>query len=219
MTDVEAILFDLYDTLVWSDWHSHDALIASRLGVSADTVTDAYDLVRRQRDTGIYKDAGAVLAAVAGACGLEPESELIADLEAREASFLATEVRWYDDSLAVLRRLRARGFKTGLISNCSASTRPLVDRLGLESETDVVILSCELGEMKPAAAIFIAALDALAVTPDKAVFVDDRADYLDGAARLGMTTFRIAREVSFGEEMTGGNHRLIASLGELEHLV
>ncbi|MGH8912388.1 MAG: HAD family hydrolase, partial [Acidimicrobiia bacterium] len=219
MTGADAILFDLYDTLVWSDWPSHDALIASRLGVSADTVTGAYDLLRHQRDTGIHNDVAAVLGAVAEACGVEPEPELIADLAAREASFLASEVRWYDDSLAVLHRLRTRGFKTGLISNCSASTRPLVDRLGLESETDVVVLSCELGEMKPAAAIFTTALDALAVTPDRAVFVDDRADYLDGAARLGMATFRIARNVSFGEEMPGGDHRLITSLDELERQV
>ena len=41
MTGANAILFDLYDTLVWSDWRSHDDLISSRLGVSVDTVTDA----------------------------------------------------------------------------------------------------------------------------------------------------------------------------------
>lgn len=214
---MHTVLFDLYDTLVWSDWSSHAAMLATRLAVAQEAVTDAYELLRHDRDGGHHGDAKSVLRAVVETCNVEADPRLIEELVVLEAELLAEQVRWYDDSLAVLRRLRAAGLKTGVVSKCSPSTRPVVDRLGLEAETGVVVLSCEVGEAKPSAGIFRAALASLDASPQGAVFVDDRADYLDGAAEVGMTTFRIARPTAFGEDVANGNHPVVADLTELEH--
>lgn len=193
MPDLEAIIFDLYDTLVWSDWPRHAAMLADHLGVSVEEVFSAYEHLREERDGGSHLDAETVLAAVMDYCGVESTRERVAHLADLEADLLSEHVGLFDDSLPVLRRLRSDGLRTGVISNCSPSTRPVVDRLGLEAETGVVILSCEVGCSKPSPAIFRAALDALGVSADRSMFVDDLSEYLDGAASLGMRTVQIRR--------------------------
>jgi putative hydrolase of the HAD superfamily len=219
MSGTEAVLFDLYDTLVTGDWSRHTDLVARHLGVPAPVVSEAYDLLREQRDSGHHADVRSVLEAVAEACGVEPVPGLIDELAEAEARHLANEVDWYADSVPVLRELRAEGYKLAVVSNCSPSTRPVVERLRLGEETDVLVLSCEVGVSKPAPAIFRTALDRIEAEPHRAVFVDDRGDYLDGARDLGMGTFRIVREVAFGEDRAGGDHPIIADLAGLPSLL
>jgi putative hydrolase of the HAD superfamily len=219
MSGTEAVLFDLYDTLVTGNWSQHTALVARHLGVPAPVVNEAYDLLREQRDSGHHADVHSVLEALAEACGVAPLPRLIDELAEAEARHLAHKVDWYADSVPVLRELRATGYKLAVVSNCSPSTRPVVERLRLEEETDVVVLSCEVGVSKPAPGIFRAALDRLEVEPHGAVFVDDRGDYLDGAGNLGMGTFRIARDVAFGEDRGGSDPPLSADLAGLPSLL
>ena len=84
------------------------------------------------------------------------------------------------------RRSASRGVKTALVSNCSHSTRPVVERLGLEEVFDRVVLSFEVRAMKPDPAIYRAALEQLGgVPPERAVFVDDQPPYCDGATAVG----------------------------------
>ena len=87
-----------------------------------------------------------------------------------------------------------------VVSNCSHSTRPIVERLGLEDEADAVVLSFEVGVAKPDAGIYLTALERLRVAPDEAVFVDDQAAYCDGATATGMTSYLIQREGAMPDE-------------------
>lgn len=219
MSELEAVLFDLYDTLVWSDWPSHAGFVAGHLGVPEDQIASAYDNLRDERDGGVLADEGAVLAAVMEHCGLDPEPSRVRELVELEAALLADHVTLYDDALPTLRRLRSTGFQTGVISNCSASTRPVVDRMGLEEEADVVVLSCEVGAFKPSPTIFWTALRALGVSPEGSMFVDDRRDYLDGAANLGIRTVQITRAGAYGEDVEGGEHPQVTDLQQLLDLL
>ena len=127
------------------------------------------------------------------AADIEPTPVLIADLVEMERE-MADSVRLYDDSLEVVRALRADGVPTALVSNCSHNTRPIVDRLGLEREFDAVVLSFEVGAMKPDPAIYREALTRLGdPDPARSVFVDDQVRYCDGAAAIGLQTFLILR--------------------------
>lgn len=219
MSELEAVLFDLYDTLAWSDWPSHAAFLAGHLGVPEDRIAAAYDHLRDERDGGVLADEGAVLAAVMEHCGLDPKPSRVHELVELEAALLAEHVILYADALPTLRRLRSTGYQTGVVSNCSASTRPVVDRMGLEEESDVVVLSCEVGAFKPSPAIFRSALEALGVSPQGSMFVDDRRDYLDGAAELGMRTVQIIRDSAFGEATAGGEHPQVRDLQQLLDLL
>jgi HAD superfamily hydrolase (TIGR01509 family) len=119
----------------------------------------------------------------------------------------------------VIRELRTRGVKTALVSNCSHSTRGIVDRLGLTEAFDEVILSFEVGLRKPDAGIYREALRRLGVEPEHAVFVDDQQDYCDGAAAIGIETLMIDRSGLIdrsGDATPDGNgHRVIRDLRAL----
>lgn len=216
---VETVLFDLYDTLVVNDWSAQMVMVADRIGIPPSDVRWAYDESRDDRDGGAHIDAAAVMRAVLESCGVEPTTRLVEELVAAEADLLASSVQWYEDSVPFLRQLRADGYRTGVISNCSPSSRPVVERLGVEDEADVVILSYAVGASKPSPRIFGAALDAVGAEAETAIFVDDRADYLDGAAALGIGTVRIARPVAHGEDMAGGEHPVVTDLGELDGIL
>ncbi|MFP3915536.1 MAG: HAD family hydrolase [Actinomycetota bacterium] len=213
MPEPDAILFDLYDTLVWADWSGMAEELADRLEVAPAAVELAYEDLRHARDGGELPDAESVLVAVARHCGVEPGPALVADLVAWEERTLARRVVLYEDAVGVLRRLRAGGLRTGVVSNCSPSTRPVVDRLGLGREADAVVLSCEVGAAKPAAVIYEVALQAVGVEAARSVFVDDRADYLDGAAALGMRTVQIRRPNA--SAAPASNHRWVGGLHPL----
>jgi HAD superfamily hydrolase (TIGR01509 family) len=131
---------------------------------------------------------------------------------------MAASVRLYDDSLTVVRALRERGVPTAVVSNCSHNTRPIVERLGLEREFDAVILSFEVGAMKPDAAIYRAALERLGdPDPARSVFVDDQVRYCDGAAAVGLQTFVVLRpeEAMEGRPDDLNGHRSIETLEPL----
>ncbi len=99
----------------------------------------------------------------------------------------------YDDALPVLRALRARGLKLALISNVGLDVRGVLARGGMAGLFDAVILSFEVGAVKPQGSIFQRALDALGVPAARALMVGDNAHDDAGAARLGVRTLLLPR--------------------------
>lgn len=112
---------------------------------------------------------------------------------------LVASARLFDDSLPVLRTLKDRGYRLGLVSNTPWGTPDYlwenqVQRFSLEPYFEVRLFSSVFGLRKPDARIFQAALDGLGVPAARAVFIGDNpeADIL-GAAGAGMRTVLIER--------------------------
>ncbi len=190
---MHAVLFDMWDTLVWAAWFELNAKLAALAGVDPLTLAGAFASTRRDRNEGRYPDPISSIVAVLQAAGVERAPQRAAELVAQQRSFEMTDVHLFEDSLDVLRELRARGVKTAVVSNCDHLTRPVIERLGLDTETDALVLSCELRAAKPDPRIYQAALAALDVAATDALFVDDQPGYCDGAAALGLATRLILR--------------------------
>lgn len=213
----DAVLLDLYDTLVWSDWPTWQARFADLLDIPHDAMGQAFGRTRAARSVGANRDIEADLTAVIRAADVDPADDLVTEVLQLEHE-LAGSVRLYDDSLEVVRALRAQGVPTALVSNCSHNTRPIVDRLGLEREFDAVVLSFEVGAMKPDPAIYREALSRLGdPDPSRSVFVDDQVRYCDGAMAVGLQTFLILRpeEALEGRLFDMNGHRPIETLEPL----
>ena len=211
----EAVLIDLYSTLVWSNWTKWQETLGAQLGISAEDVGRAFDVTRPARSVGTYPHPDGDIASVLEALGIEPTANLVREVRDLEEREIMQDIHLYEDSLPVVRELRARGVKTALVSNCSNNTRPLVDRLGLEADFDALILSFEVGARKPQPEIYLITLGRLGVNdPSKALFVDDQPEYCDGAAAVGMDTRLIVRPDQDPPTDTHG-HRVIVSLTEL----
>ena len=186
-------LIDLYDTLVWSEWAALRRRMEARLGLPERRLMDAFSATIEERGTGVYGSPEGDLRAVLAAAGVEPEPALVAELVELERAHLEGGIHLHDDALPVLRELRARGVPTALVSNCSHGTRTVVDGLALEAEMDAIVLSFEVGSMKPDPGIYLEALRLLGARPEDAVFVDDQQGFVDGASAVGIRALRIDR--------------------------
>jgi putative hydrolase of the HAD superfamily len=93
-------------------------------------------------------------------------------------------------ALGVLKGLKERGVRTGLLSNTHwprALHERWLDEAGLLEHLDVRLYTSDMEHMKPHPAAFTALLDAVGVTADRAVFVGDRLrDDILGAQGVGM---------------------------------
>jgi putative hydrolase of the HAD superfamily len=98
-----------------------------------------------------------------------------------------TPAAWapYPDAAAVLRALRERGVRVGVVSNIGWDLRPVFRAHGLDAFVDTYALSFEHGVQKPDARLFTTACEALGADPAGTLMVGDdrRAD--GGAAALG----------------------------------
>jgi HAD superfamily hydrolase (TIGR01509 family) len=143
-------------------------------------VADAY--AARDRDPGAHR---------AGYVGLLSTVELP---DPRLATALYERVLapggWtvYPDAVPTLAALRARGIRTVAVSNVGFDLRPVLDGLGLLEHLDAVVLSYEVGAVKPEPAIFTAACEAVGVVPADALMVGDHAAADGGAADAGIRT-------------------------------
>ncbi len=76
--------------------------------------------------------------------------------------------------------------KTGLISNGWPDLREYISRQHFEDAFDTIVISAEVGLMKPAREIYELALQRLDVRPAEAALVDDSRANVEGANELGM---------------------------------
>jgi HAD superfamily hydrolase (TIGR01509 family) len=114
-------------------------------------------------------------------------------VELRDALYEVMLTMWraYDDSAPLLDALRERGVRTAVLSNVGVDIRPVMEREGLRA--DAVVLSCEVGAVKPEPEIFQAALDALEVSAEETLMVGDSWKDDSGAVALGIRTLLLPR--------------------------
>lgn len=178
---IQAVYFDIGGVLLRTEDRAPRDNLAARLGISRDELNDLV---------------------FAGEQGLRAQrGQINADElweSVRQTLHLPREVlpqvkqeffggdRLDTDLLDTIRSLHRR-YKTGIISNATDDTRPVIEgRWGMADAFDAIILSAEVGVMKPDARIFHIALQALGVQPSEAVFVDDFPQNIEGARAIGM---------------------------------
>jgi putative hydrolase of the HAD superfamily len=101
---------------------------------------------------------------------------------------LFADARPDEDMLQAVRRARAGGIRTGLVSNSWGTRRYPRDLLS--ALFDAVVISGEVGLRKPAPEIYALGAERIGLEPSECVFVDDLKANLAPAAELGMATVR-----------------------------
>lgn len=116
----------------------------------------------------------------------------------------------------IIAHVRTR-FKTGLITNGRTEIQyGKIDRLGIRTGFDVILVSEEAGVKKPDARIFEMALDRLGLKPDQCVYIGDHpVNDIEAAAKLGMETVWVKANQPWREELTVRPNATIERLSEL----
>ncbi len=86
----------------------------------------------------------------------------------------------------VIKRLRKK-HKIALLTNSPANmVRHILQNNNLEQFFDTIIISGEVGNVKPDPEIFQSALNQMKILPHEAIFIDDLAEYVAGAEHVGI---------------------------------
>lgn len=198
---VQAVLFDWGGTLTW--FHSVDMIDGWRVAAQVlapdrvEEVAEALLAAEHEvwaRTTSTLRSAttAEVLRNASIATGLPVDDVLHDNAIVSYLEHWGPTTRARGDAQPVLEALRARGLRTGLLSNThwpQGVHEGWLERDGLLHLLDARIYTSDLEHVKPHREAFNALLDAVGVTPADAVFVGDRLhDDIGGAAALGMRT-------------------------------
>ncbi len=215
---IRAVTFDLWLTLIWDskeleeyrklrrilNFHRFVNRVGSRgkshgridfnairlateqLGVKVNKIYDAgLDVSPEDRGKMMFELLG-IKFPLNEARGLETQAGRVLS----DAGYFKKYPHLNPEAGPVLRSLKKRGLKVGLISNAARSARTysrMLNSYGIGKYFDSLTISCEIGYLKPAKEIFHHSLQELEVQPDEAIHVGDlfKADVI-GAVSYGM---------------------------------
>jgi putative hydrolase of the HAD superfamily len=210
MSPLRAVLFDYGHTLV-DFGRTQEALleaygeirerIEAALNINAPEVGHLIDRVagevdrlvaesyrdRRMQEIDLVEVFDRVLLST---LGLVVPPDVVEHVVALDHSAFSRTIQVRPETLAVLRELRDRGLRLGLVSNVALLPQHMrtdLDALGIGPLLDASTFSSEVGVRKPDPRIFEETLSRLGVKPGQAVFVGDRLfDDIGGAQAVGM---------------------------------
>jgi HAD superfamily hydrolase (TIGR01509 family) len=187
MTRPKACLVDVWDTLVKCDPTVSDAEVARRSGIDPLVLHAELKRLRPALHRGRLSMTQAMAQVLPGTRLPPQEAARIYAGSHPDHSWLV------EDADEFLTALKQQGYLIGLVSNCTESTRKVLSALHLLDRVDAVVLSCEVGYVKPDPEIYLHAIDELGVAPAEAVFIDDRPGHCAGATAVGIQAIQILR--------------------------
>ena len=188
---MRAIVFDFFGTLTDPSAEAGRqrsfAGTAAALGIPLDPFWAAMAASFPERIVGRYGGTRETLRAVARQCGTEPTE---AALDAAVAAHLAgaeSVRRPRAGVLELLDRLRADGFRLGLISDCSSELCESWPETPYAPRIDAAVFSWHAGYRKPDSRLYASVSARLGVTPSDCWYVGDGGSREHaGAHRAGM---------------------------------
>lgn len=181
MTEVKTLLCDVGNVLVRFSHEKALSQVADCVGIdeeSAFRLMEEHRLIERLETGEITDQQFCELALSHGSRAPEHDEILHAWCDMFEP---------IEEMLKNLTKLKKRGIRIVALSNISdANFRFLRDKFGIFDAFDDLVLSYEVGAMKPNAAIFHRALELAHCRPGECFYVDDIAEYIDAARCLGI---------------------------------
>ncbi len=179
---VDAVIFDLWDTLIAWDREANEELSARVNAVVGDGFAE-----RWRSSPNRY--VAPIRTALAEA-GVPPEA--MEDVCKLRAEYVRGALVPVAGAVETLEELRRRSYRVGLITVCSEDVERLWPESRFAGLFDAEIFSSRLGVSKPDPRIYLACCEGLGVEPARSVFVGDGAnDELEGARRVGMEAILI----------------------------
>lgn len=126
-------------------------------------------------------------------------------------AFMRARSQPYHSVLTLLREYASRGaHKLATINNESREmNRYRIDTFGLRDIFTAFFSSCYVGVRKPAARIYEIALDVMYVDPAASLFVDDRAENVEGARALGIRAIHITDPLALSQQLIDAGVELV----------
>ncbi len=196
MAGLQALILDYGGVLTWPQRAESVEAMAHRVGVRVDIFRAAYERHRDSYDGGLPAEEfwRQVLGTLGHTSGVLDPLSTVAWLIQRDVE---SWTQYREELWDLVRSFRTGGGCTAMLSNGVPEVMARVrSERTLESWFDAVVVSCEVGCSKPDPRIYQICLSSLGVAADRALFVDDRAENIEAAARLGIHTLHFIGEHS-----------------------
>lgn len=178
---LQAILWDIGGVLVRTEDRTPRTRLAKRLGLTYAQLEDTVFNARPGLDAQVgQRTTQEVWHWVADRLRQPREA-----IPALQEAFFAGDV--LDTALVDEIRALHGQYRTGIITNAFDNARRLIEQeWRIQDAFDHIVISAEVGVMKPDRLIFQLALQGLGVQASQAVFVDDFQHNVDGARQAGL---------------------------------
>ena len=175
------VVFDYGEVISREPTEADREALVARAGVAAEPFWAAYWAHREPLDQGTASIAE-YWAAVANDLGVEWNAVDVHELWALDhRGWLSVD----PGTLRVLHALADGGTRLALLSNAGADFSGWLRSGSFAPLFERVFVSGELGLVKPHAAIYEHVIDELGITPSELLFVDNKAENVEGARAIG----------------------------------
>jgi len=177
---IRAVYFDLGGVIVRTEFQAPRQKLAERFGMDYEDI-----------DRIVFGSPSAARASVGEITEEEHWRQVMKILKQPAEQYKSVQKEFFggdviDRSLLEFLRSLKPGYKVGAISNAWGGLRAYLEREKIADVFDAIVISAEVGAVKPAKKIYQTALDQLGVKPHEAVFVDDFIENIEACEKLGM---------------------------------
>ena len=186
-----AVIFDLFGTLTdnFSSRDYEDVLVqmASALSLPSDDFRQAWFSTSRDHNAAAPQSCEARIEYICSELGVQPEKRQIIQAAQVRLNYIRRVMKPRSGSVEVLSQLREKGYKTGLISDCSHEIPVIWPETPLAPLVDAAVFSCSVGFRKPDPRIYELAAERLRVPLEQCLYTGDGGSQeLSGALKVGM---------------------------------
>jgi putative hydrolase of the HAD superfamily len=192
-----AVVFDFYGTLTPVSpsevWATNGAQLAAVMGVPVDALVQVLDDSFPERISGALGGVRQTMQAVADRLGVQLTKEQLDEASRTRRTVQESMFTLRPEALGVIKALRDRGIRIGLVSDCTSELPDAWSRLPLAALVDAPVFSCVERTRKPDPRLFHTVAQRLPADPTACVYVGDGGGReLTGASNIGMRAVLLA---------------------------
>jgi putative hydrolase of the HAD superfamily len=226
--ELRAVIFDLFGTLTEdfaAAFGRHSTDFVAALDVPHEPFMHMWRQTLEERTIGKFQSVEASIEHVCQAIGVHVSAQMMAEAVAIRVEQIKSMLQPKSDAIGTIRQLKTRGYKIGLLSNCSIEIPILWPEIEFAPLFDSAVFSSRERLKKPDPRIYSLVCDRLGVTPGNCLYVADGENYeLAAAARVGLRPVlirnpRTQNRVKLFREASEWEGEVISVLSEVLMLV
>jgi putative hydrolase of the HAD superfamily len=248
MKEYKAVMLDLFDTVI--NFNGSNPTVVNANGTALrSTVTDVYEVFEKWYNAVVFEEFYAAFfesftefnslkrvenrefhnrerfKIMLYKMNIELNSQanqMIEEMVSVHMKGLARATEFPDKNRRTLDLLRSKNYRLAIISNFdhAPTAYAILERFGIRSYFEKILISVEIGWRKPKADIFLKALDLLKIRSGDAIFVGDNfeADVV-GSQSVGMDVIWLNKKGENIEEGHSGPDYMISDFTEIETIL
>lgn len=163
-------IFDLFGTLITDNIKLYNRIMSKSFGL---TIQDFKDKIRYLISTKKFNSKEEALNSILNhlkrGMDLDQKNKFFSQLD-----FWKNSLKLHDGAIKVLKKLKKRGSKIGIVSNNNTFVEDVIKIKGVNNYTDIIIFSHEIGALKPDKKIYQACLNKLKASPQNVTMIGDQ---------------------------------------------